>query len=639
MSLFRNLKITQKMTAIAALLIVGLLMIATVYYFSDYLRQQSNESSADKNKLIEVTREIEVASNKTMQLEGQFLLKNDTAYVDAHKAAMEKLYTAIRSLSHLAESEQERQLATDIKNSIDMYQLSFDMVANRKVRLGLDENSGLLGELRDSVHAVEKSLEKVDDAELMVKMLMMRRHEKDYLARIDDKYIDRMAKRKGEFEQLLKQANIKPATKATIRENMNNYHTAFIAMTNGMKAVQRELASMEQSFAQVTPILDNMRNVTIELKAQLTEEAASTAKMIGLLFYGALVILAVVLTSLMLIAARTIIKPVEAMRVAAEDLRAGDGDLTKRIPDFGKDELGDTSRAINGFLDRIQNVINEVKDSSTTLVAASNEVSQTAFNLSGAASQQASSVEQTSAALEQMSSSIEQNAEHARTTEDIATQAARDAHEGGEAVAETVRTMQIIAEKIGVIDDIAYKTNLLALNAAIEAARAGEHGKGFAVVASEVQKLADRSRVAAQEIGEVAKTSTKVAGNAGRLLESIIPGINKTADLVQDISCSSNEQSTGVHQISEMMNSIDQVTQQNASASEELNATASQITERMEQLNTIVGFFKTTEEEVAQALEKAQQQALEEEQSSDAEDYIDQLDAMEAKPEKQKVAV
>lgn len=634
MSIFRNLKITQKMIAIAALLIVGLFIIAAVYYFSDYLREQNNEASADKNKLIEATRHIEVASNKTMQLESQFLLKSDKKFVDEHKATMEKLYGAIRTLSHLAESEKERKLATDLKNSIDMYQLSFDMVATRKVRLGLDENSGLLGELRDSVHAVENSLEKIDDAPLMVKMLMMRRHEKDYLARIDDKYIDRMAKRKEEFEQLLKQANIKPTTKATIRENMDSYHKAFIAMTNGMKSVQRELTSMEQSIAQVTPILDNMRQVTNSLKAQLAEENASTAKMIDLLFYGALIILAVVLSFLMFIAAGTIIKPVEAMRAAAEDLRAGDGDLTKRIPDFGKDELGDTSRAINGFLDRIQNVINEVKDSSNTLLAASNEVSQTAFNLSGAASQQASSVEQTSAALEQMSSSIEQNAAHARTTEDIANQAARDAREGGEAVAETVRTMQIIAEKIGVIDDIAYKTNLLALNAAIEAARAGEHGKGFAVVASEVQKLADRSRMAAQEIGEVAKTSTKVASNAGRLLESIIPGINKTADLVQDISCSSNEQSTGVHQISEMMNSIDQVTQQNASASEELNATAGHINERMEQLNSIVGFFKTTEEEVAQALMLALQQA----ENDNEENCVDQLDDQQVNSQ-EKIAV
>ncbi len=157
----------------------------------------------------------------------------------------------------------------------------------------------------------------------------------------------------------------------------------------------------------------------------------------------------------------------------------------------------------------------------------------------------------------------------------MASKAAKEAVEGGEAVKLTVDAMKQIARRIGIIDDIAYQTNLLALNAAIEAARAGDHGKGFAVVAAEVRKLAERSQVAAQEIGELASSSVEMAEKAGRLLDQMVPSINKTSDLVQEISAASVEQSTGVSQINQAMNQLSQVTQQNASCSEELAASHS----------------------------------------------------------------
>ena len=174
----------------------------------------------------------------------------------------------------------------------------------------------------------------------------------------------------------------------------------------------------------------------------------------------------------------------------------------------------------------------------------------------------------------------------------MASTAARQAVEGGEAVGRTVEAMKSIAEKIGIIDDIAYQTNLLALNAAIEAARAGEHGKGFAVVAAEVRKLAERSQVAAQEIGNVAKDSVKLAERAGSLLGEMVPSIRKTSDLVQEIAAASQEQSSGVGQINGAMGQLNQATQQNASASEELAATAEELGSQAEQLQQTMTFFQ-----------------------------------------------
>ncbi|MDH4285494.1 MAG: methyl-accepting chemotaxis protein, partial [Gallionellaceae bacterium] len=192
----------------------------------------------------------------------------------------------------------------------------------------------------------------------------------------------------------------------------------------------------------------------------------------------------------------------------------------------------------------------------------------------------------------EMSASISQNTENAKITNGMASQAAKQAAEGGEAVTQTVGAMKQIAGKIGIIDDIAYQTNLLALNAAIEAARAGEHGKGFAVVAAEVRKLAERSQVAAQEIGELAAGSVDKAEGAGKLLAEMVPAIGKTSDLVQEITAASEEQSSGVGQINAAMSQLNQITQQNASASEELAATAEEMSGQATQLQSLMAFFK-----------------------------------------------
>jgi methyl-accepting chemotaxis protein len=194
--------------------------------------------------------------------------------------------------------------------------------------------------------------------------------------------------------------------------------------------------------------------------------------------------------------------------------------------------------------------------------------------------------------VEEMSASVGQNAENAKVTESIASKAAQLAGEGGQAVGQTVTAMKSIANKISIIDDIAYQTNLLALNAAIEAARAGTHGRGFAVVAAEVRKLAERSQIAAQEISEVARNSVGLAEKAGSLLTEIVPGILRTSELVQEISAASDEQSSGATQINIAMTQLNQITQQNAASSEELAATAEEMSGQAEQLQELIGFFK-----------------------------------------------
>ncbi|MCF8179088.1 MAG: nitrate- and nitrite sensing domain-containing protein [Sulfuritalea sp.] len=278
--------------------------------------------------------------------------------------------------------------------------------------------------------------------------------------------------------------------------------------------------------------------------------------------------------------------------------RMADGDLTIRLRVSRRDEIGELQDALSRTIGKLSNTIGEVITASDALNSAAGQVSATAQSLSQSSSEQAAAVEETTASIEQMAASIAQNTENATVTDNMAAKSSVDAVDGGKAVQKTVEAMNAIAEKIGIIDDIAYQTNLLALNAAIEAARAGDAGRGFAVVAAEVRKLAERSQLAAQEIGELAASSVKMAEQSGRLLDELVPSIKKTSDLVQEIAAASQEQSQGVGQINGAMGQLNKATQQNAAASEQLAATSEEMGGQAAQLQDLMEFFKIGEHSV-----------------------------------------
>jgi methyl-accepting chemotaxis protein len=278
----------------------------------------------------------------------------------------------------------------------------------------------------------------------------------------------------------------------------------------------------------------------------------------------------------------------DAVRAVAE------GDLTKTIEVTTKDEIADLLGHVNIMIERLRGVVSDAISASENVSAGSQELSAASEQVSQGATEQASSAEEASASMEEMAANIKQNADNAAQTEKIARQSAQDAEASGQAVNKAVDAMQTIAEKIGIVQEIARQTDLLALNAAVEAARAGEHGRGFAVVASEVRKLAERSQTAAAEISAVSSDTVKAAQSAGEMLTTLVPNIRKTAELVSEISAACREQDIGASQINEAIQQLDKVTQQNASASEQMSATSEELAAQAEELQTSIAYFRTS---------------------------------------------
>ncbi|EGB15430.1 methyl-accepting chemotaxis sensory transducer [Pseudodesulfovibrio mercurii] len=317
--------------------------------------------------------------------------------------------------------------------------------------------------------------------------------------------------------------------------------------------------------------------------AMASLKTASTVMAIGLsaaFLVG--VLLAWVLTRMI---TRPILKGVGFAR------RMSEGDFTSTLDIDQRDEIGVLAQALNDMVSRLQAVVADVDTATRNVAGGSAELSASSQSLSQGATEQAASIEEVSSSMEQMAANIGQNAENARETEALAAKAASDARESGGAVGQTVEAMKEIAEKISIIEEIARQTNLLALNAAIEAARAGEHGKGFAVVAAEVRKLAERSGTAAAEISELSSTSVAVAEKAGQMLGQLVPDIERTSALIQEITAASNEQNAGATQINQAIGQLDTVIQQNASASEEMASTSEELSSQSRQLQETMSFF------------------------------------------------
>ncbi len=323
-----------------------------------------------------------------------------------------------------------------------------------------------------------------------------------------------------------------------------------------------------------------------------SEAFAPINKLQEMMLFMALISMAIAALVIIIFSRVYISSPINKMFLAVDGLRSGDGDLTLRLPDFGRNEIGKTANSLNGFIEHIQAIMRDISEAVITLSATANIVKSTAENVKDNSGKQVVSIEQTTTAISQISVSISQNAENAKSTEELASGAAKLTTDGGKAVQETLKAMKDISQRVKLIEDFAYQTDLLALNAMIEAARVGEAGAGFAVVADAVRRLAEQSQVSAKEIGELSESSVRIAQEAGDLVHSVVPDIHKTAELVQQIALASNEQALGVREINTSMEQLDGSAGQSDLASNTLASSSDEVREIVQKLERQVSLFK-----------------------------------------------
>lgn len=354
------------------------------------------------------------------------------------------------------------------------------------------------------------------------------------------------------------------------------------------------------SIAGLYAAADTSANLLTQLLEQRLEKDAFNRNMIMLAIFSVLLIAAYFLLGFY------VSFSTEVQRLGAAVKRAASGDLSKKTSSHGKDEIAQLLNAFGGMSDGLTHLVSQVRLGSDTISLASSEIATGNFNLSTRTEEQASSLEQTSAAMEELTSTVRQNAAHAQHANKLAKTASSIAEQGGDVVSQVVNTMQAIQQSsreisdiIGVVDSIAFQTNILALNAAVEAARAGEQGKGFAVVAAEVRNLAQRSATAAKEIKaliadsvEKVEIGSKQVHNAGKTMNEIVDSISRVTIIMEEITAASSEQQTGIEHINQALGQMDDITQQNAALVEEAAAAAESMREQTLKLSETVAVFK-----------------------------------------------
>ncbi len=359
--------------------------------------------------------------------------------------------------------------------------------------------------------------------------------------------------------------------------------------TQGMAlahTADKHRSALENKISRLVKELDGAAKTKIQSLRQ--READENNIIIGIAV-GVIVLIS--LLGLML--TRMIVKPLDLAVGYAGALAKGDLSIAPKV--IGRDETARLMQAMRSLLTHLRDIVKRLQQGAIATSSGAEQIAQTAEQLSQAATEEAASVEETSASVEELNASVDQNAEIAKAAEGNASAVSQQTDKAGDAMDLTVKAMRDIAEKIKLIDEIAAQTNLLALNAAIEAARAGEHGKGFAVVAAEVRELAERSRSAAQEIGTLATDSVQQAEAAGKIMDEILPKMKKNRDFMQEISAASEEQASGLRQISTAMMEINKATQQNASGATQLSSTAGELRRQASEMLAIANYFHLDE--------------------------------------------
>jgi methyl-accepting chemotaxis protein len=603
-----SLRLTHKITAIGVIGVIGIILVGGIHLYGESAAAIYRAAAERARTIFELNNRIEVELLEGRRAEKDFLLRNDSGKADRQREIGNSVATDIDLLHEKIVAAGKPDLARQIEAmsaSLKQYQAHFDVVVEQKKQLGLDEKSGLEGRLRNSVHDIEARVDRLHEPPLQIAMLMMRRHEKDFMLRRDAKYGDELKKRASEFVAALANADIPEAAKTELKQKLADYQRDFLAWMETALTVARELKATSDSFSAVEPVIEAVSKAVDGIRAEAERSNIAERDRIQWQMELAILLIAATVMGAGLFIGRSVSKPLSAMTLAMIELAKGNFGVV--LPGLGRpDEIGEIAQAVETFKinaeqkardeaeakirqDRaaaqqrkadmikladdfegaVGEIIETVSSASTELEASAGTLTSTAVRsqelatMVAAASEEASTnVQSVASATEELSSSVNEISRQVQESARMANEAVDQVHKTNDRVSELTKAAARIGDVVELINTIAGQTNLLALNATIEAARAGEAGRGFAVVASEVKALAEQTARATGEIGQQISGIQSATEDSVNAIKEIGGTIEKLSEISSTIAAAVEEQGAATQEISRNVQQAAQGTMQ-----------------------------------------------------------------------------